>query len=58
MWQRPFFFFFGFHLNLGATFRNEIELLSLANFAKTFRSLEICLINKKSMPIGTLPYLI
>ena len=43
--------FFGLHLNLRTKFQTEIELLSLTNFAKTFRSLGICLINKKSTPM-------
>ena len=43
MRRRPFF---GLHLNLGAKFWNEIELLSLTKFVKTFRPLRICLINK------------
>ena len=38
MWQRPFFggFFFGFHLNLGAKFRTDIELSSLIKLRKKF----------------------
>ena len=43
--------FFGLYQNFGAKIRTEIKLLSLTNFAKTFRPLEICLINKKSTPM-------
>ena len=34
MRRRPFSFFFDHHLNLGAKFRTEIELLSLSKLRK------------------------
>ena len=34
MRRRPFLFFFGLYLNLGAKFRNKTELLSLTKLRK------------------------
>ena len=45
--------FFGLHLNLGAKFRTEIELLRLTKLRQKFRPLGICLSNKKSTPVVT-----
>ena len=49
---KAFFSFFSLHLNLGAKFWTEIELLSLTKLCQTFCPLTICLINKKPTPMG------
>ena len=52
--QRPFFFFFGLHLNLGAMFRTEVELLISTKLCqKRFHPLGIWLINRKSTPMSS-----
>ena len=49
MQRRPFF---GLHLNLGAKFWTEIELLSLTKLRKNILPpLESCVIYKRSMPL-------
>ena len=55
MQQRPFFFFFGLHLNLGAKFQNEIELLSLTKLRKNVSPLQNLLNQQKIDAYGVCP---